>query len=287
MTSILRRVVPAVAMLSFACALGPGEPFAVVSPTLDARYLVPEDRVREDGFARLASDYEVRVDNASITLGHFEVTRRSEGRASAGGSGGGGTFDPANPPPGYSLCHGGHCHRDDGALIPYDEIEAELQGGGGTAEVQVAMTLETERTIDLIAGFEETVACAPDCDLDQGELTGVRGEVRHLRIEGRVRDTRPSPRIPEQGFVLEATFEEGSEGPGALLSAPLSLVVDRRQFPNLALELELHPGPQMFDGVDWAALAGGSVIRFEPTARDAVLDAFAATSFEVQVTRSP
>ena len=43
---------------------------------------------------------------------------------------------PGKPPPGYTLCHNGHCHHPSGRLVPYAEIEAELAGGGvGTAAV--------------------------------------------------------------------------------------------------------------------------------------------------------
>lgn len=287
MTRPVRLIGLLLAVLSLSCAIGPGEPFATVSPALDARYVVPGDRIREDGFARLASDYELRLIAASISLGHFEVTTRPEG----GGGSGGATFDPANPPPGYSLCHGGHCHRDDGALIPYEEIAAELEGGSGNAP-KVAMTLQTERTVDLLAGLQEPVQCVPDCGLDRGEVTGVRGEVRHLRLEGVVRDSRSTPRMAERSFLLDATFAEGATDPGALLAAPLSLRVDRRQFPSLAVSLDVHPGPRLFDAVDWAAIPDGDDVlvlsaEAHPDIREALLDAFATHSFEVQVTRSP
>ena len=44
------------------------------------------------------------------------------------------------PPPGYSLCHGGHCHTTDGGIESYEEIEAKLAGGGAVTVDSVPPT---------------------------------------------------------------------------------------------------------------------------------------------------
>ena len=99
------------------CAWEAGEGFAVLEPTVRAAYAPEDSRLTPDGYRRLSSDYQVRLTTATMRLERIELT------ASSGG-GGGGTFDPANPPPGYSLCHNGHCHRDDGASrsAPDEEV---------------------------------------------------------------------------------------------------------------------------------------------------------------------
>ena len=109
------------------CAWEPGQGFAVVEPTVRAAYEPLADRIAPDGYQQLSSNYQLRVDVAELQLSGIELI------AIAGGSGGG--FNPAIPPPGYSVCHGGHCHRDDGAHIPDEQVAAEMGGGGGSSTV--------------------------------------------------------------------------------------------------------------------------------------------------------
>ena len=136
-------------LLLAGCAFGPGDPFAVLSPEVDARWTVPDERVRPDGFALLASNYEVRLTRAELTVERAALRSLSAG----GGASSGGSFDPANPPAGYSLCHGGHCHRDDGALVPYAEVEAAMSGGGGSATFVEVVGLPVQRAVDLLSGL--------------------------------------------------------------------------------------------------------------------------------------
>ncbi len=35
-------------------------------------------------------------------------------------------FDPANPPPGWKLCHRNHCHNEDGRVASYQQVMAEI-----------------------------------------------------------------------------------------------------------------------------------------------------------------
>ncbi|MFP2932804.1 hypothetical protein ACLESO_48200, partial [Pyxidicoccus sp. 3LG] len=134
-------------LLLSGCALEAGEGFAVLEPTVSAAYAPVPSREAGNGFQQLASDFQVRVDAATLGTSHVELLSAG---SSGGGGGGGGTFDPANPPPGYSLCHGGHCHRDDGALVDYEDIQAELDGGGGSGATTVA-ALHVDAELDLLA----------------------------------------------------------------------------------------------------------------------------------------
>src|SRR5688572_29228398 len=106
------------------CAVGSGEGFATLEPTARVGYTLLPAREAGGGFQKLDTDYQ-----AAVTAAHLDASDIALQAAGSGGAAGG-SFDPGNPPPGYGLCHGGHCHRDDGALVAYEDIAAELAGGG-------------------------------------------------------------------------------------------------------------------------------------------------------------
>jgi hypothetical protein len=261
------------------CAWEPGQGFAVVRATVRAAYETLPTRDAADGYQRLSSDYQVRVDSAELELSDIELL------ASTGGAGG--SFDPANPPPGYSLCHGGHCHRDDGALIPYEQIAAELGGGGGSRKV---VALPVGEPMNLLAPEVRAVGCTPDCALPRAEVSQGRWGLATLRIEGTVRDSRPTPRFPgERRFRLNLPPAGGSEAPVAVLEGPVELPSDRVHPPKANLALNLVLTATLFDPLDWAALevgTGGVVdLGLNAEARKALLERLAQVSPQAEVTR--
>ncbi|XXF75601.1 hypothetical protein P2318_21380 [Myxococcaceae bacterium GXIMD 01537] len=224
------------------CALDAGEGFAVLDPSVSAAYTPQGSRDAGDGFQRLSSDYQVRVGAASLHLGNIELL---------GSSGGAGptTFDPANPPPGYTLCHGGHCHRDDGALISYEDIEAELGGGPTTAPVA---TLTVNASMNLLAPETHAVGCEPDCELPKTTLTRGRWSVTSLALEGTVRDGRQPARFSgERRFSL--VLSPNGALPALVLDGPLDVPSDREHAPVVTLDLGLPVPPSVFDTVDWGS----------------------------------
>jgi hypothetical protein len=238
------------------CALDAGEGFAVLEPTVSARYTSLPGRDAGDGFQRLASDYQVRLDAAAVGLDH--VALLTPGRS--GGGGGGGTFDPANPPPGYSLCHNGHCHRDDGALVDYEDIQAELNGGGGSAPTTVA-SLHVDDELDLLAPQTRAPACEPGCELPRTSVSRARWDVTTLRLRGVARDSRATPRFQgERPFRLDLAVPggEGEEAePLLTLDGALDVPSDRENKPRVKLDLALVMTPALFDRLDWAAATPG------------------------------
>ncbi len=224
------------------CAWEPGEGFAVLEPTVHAAYSPEPSRDAGDGYQRLASDYQVRLSAATLRLERIELIARVGGDA--------GRFDPSNPPPGYSLCHNGHCHRDDGALIPYEDIEAELAGGG--AQTIPVATLPVG-AMDLFASETRAVSCEPGCELPRTVVSRGRWAVTALRLDGTVRDGRTPPRFPgERPFRLELTAAPMAE-PVAVLAGDLDVASDRAHAPRILLALRLDVTPRIFDEVDWAA----------------------------------
>ena len=143
-----RALVWLAACSSAACTFEAGNWFATLSPSLSAAYLPRTDRNvgEEQNWQKLSNDYQVRIVRATLELGKI-------GLLSSTGGGDSGGFDPARPPPGYTLCHNGHCHNVDGRLVPYAEIEAELAGGRSGTGLQPIVTAAGGRD----AGFVDAL----------------------------------------------------------------------------------------------------------------------------------
>jgi len=221
------------------CAWEAGEGFATLEPTAQVAFVPLEDREAGAGWQRLDTDFQALIEAGSLRISRIELLAG----ASAGG---GGSFDPANPPPGYGNCHGGHCHRDDGALVSYEEIEAEL-GGGGAAPAVASLPLGD---VDLFAPAERALTCSPDCELPRTELQRMRWPLEALTLEGRVRDGRALPRLAgERPFrvVLPAP----AQGALATLEEALALTSDRSEPPQVSLALQLDVTARLLDGLDW------------------------------------
>jgi hypothetical protein len=260
------------------CTFEPGTHFATVSATLQASFVMLPDRALADGWQRLASDYEIRIQRAAVELGDVRLFQ-------AGGAALG--FDPARPPPGYTLCHGGHCHSVDGRLVPYDEITAALTGGGGPRAV---LTLAGAGTVDLLAATERPLACEPDCHLPAGKVTRARAIIGGLVIEGQVRDGRSPSRLPAEAPFRWATA--AMTAPLTEVAGPLDLPVDNRHPPEVSLRLSLTLTGRLFDDVNFAGLPASpdgtvdlAATGAEP-ARRQILEALTAATLETAVTRS-
>ncbi|AKJ05100.1 hypothetical protein ATI61_102169 [Archangium gephyra] len=245
----MRRAILLLSCLGLgACTFEPGQGFAVVEPTVRAAFEPLADRTTPDGYQQLASNYQVHVAGASLRLSGIELV------AFAGGSGGG--FNPANPPPGYSLCHGGHCHRDDGALIPYEQIAAEAGGGGGSSTV---VTMPVAGPLNLLAAERFAVECLPDCALPQTNVSQGRWGIESLNLEGTVRDARVPARFPgERRFRWVLSRASTGDAPAAVLDGTVDLPSDRSTPPRAKLDLNLVLTARLFDAVDWSTLTQGS-----------------------------
>ena len=181
-----------VAVLLAGCTFEAGGPFATLSASLRAGYVVPADRDAGDGWQRLSSDYQVRVTTVRLQLDDIQLLAAGEGAAS---------FDPSNPPAGYSLCHNGHCHSSDGRLVPYADIEAELAGASG-GQTTPAVSLVVGEALDL-TGPAERAADLP-ARLRAGAHPDRAGAgPRAAAGAGRHRPRRPGPVpacLPSCGF---------------------------------------------------------------------------------------
>jgi hypothetical protein len=230
-------------LLATGCALDAGEGFAVLQPSVQAAYTSPASREVGDGYQRLSSDFQVRLTTVKMRLERIDLL----GSASGGGPT---SFDPANPPPGYTICHNGHCDREDGAQVPYEEVEAEL-GGGGAAASTVATLPVGE--LDLLIPAPRSLECQPDCELPSTTVSNGRWTLTALLLEGNVRDSRATPRFAgERRFQLELNSASAQTEPVAVLTGALDIPSDRAHAPRVVLDLTLELTPAIFDPVDWA-----------------------------------
>jgi hypothetical protein len=254
---------------SMACAWDAGEPFATVSPHLEARVYAPGGRDVGMGWQKLASEYEVRIDQLEIETGDLLLVDLGLGALG---------FDPADPPAGYSLCHNGHCHSDDGRLVSYQDIAAELAQGEAARPV-MAMPVGA---LDLVAGESRQLECVPGCDLPLSRITLGNLGVTRVQAAGLVRDSLAAPRIEGE---LAWTLQFVQDSP-LVLTGTLELIADRAHDPDVRLDIELLISSKIFDSVLWAELGGAPLLlETDAGARAALLDALGEVALSMEITR--
>ncbi len=269
------------------CAFEPGQPFATVDASLNAHFDPLSDRALEHGWFKLNTDYQVRLDTLELHVDALELV-------DSGGPSELKTFDPAHPPAGYSLCHNGHCHRDDGALIAYDDIVAEL-AAGDTSQARTVVTF-APAVIDLLEATAAALDCQPNCDLPEGFLINARLTASGLTGTGLVRDGRAPPRLEGELewqvdlSLLKLLAEQSS--PVGVMVEPLGLAVNEDEPPQLSLDFALPTDPKLFDDLQFDEVSltpSGTIDLDDPSgaeARNQLLEHFAAYDLSVHIQRN-
>ncbi len=253
------------------CARGPGHGFGEVAGVSFEAQLAPAPaRDLGDGWALTDLGYRYRVDRLAVEAGELGLEQLPGSGTT--------TFDPADPPPGYTLCHGGHCHADDGALVPYEEIEAEL--AGGEASWTPVVVFPVGHPLDLAEG--ESLAwttCEPSCLLPSGHLRRASLPLGAVELEATVWDDAEG--TTEWTLALTADAGEGWTG-------PLDLPLDRDHDPVLTLDLLAAVDGPLLDGIDPAELqpGGGDLTLDEGTVAD-IVARLAAAEMDATVERNP
>lgn len=229
------------------CAFDAGEPFATLRPTFAATLDLPSERQTSDGYLRLESDYEFKVDEAALEVASIEILSSAPGTAVA-------IFDPANPPAGYGNCHGGHCHASDGSIVDYADIEAAL-AGDEAASLDVALELSLAAPVDLLAhGTPLIPTCSSaeleGCGLGAGTIQRVEVRVSKLFVRGHVRDALSPARIDPRDVALEIDVPSETSG---LFTHVVDFVAERHGDPTFELPMHLTIGAAIFDALDWSA----------------------------------
>lgn len=234
MPHLLTDFVIGALVLSLAgCAFDDGKPWGVAQFDVSAKFAPDASRL-ENGLLKTAMDYRIDIESLAVHIEAVELESSSSGEAPA--------FDPANPPAGYSLCHGGHCHAADGSLVPYNEI-AVAQSGGDFLVSQALGDEEVELGPSPTA--MQMGECSGQCWLEPGALTTAHVIVHSVHVTGTVTDLRDRLTAP-----LAIDFDAEVE---AVVSAPIDGRVGRGE-PGGVLATVIFTMPDgLFDDVDFAA----------------------------------
>lgn len=217
------------------CAFEDGEPWARADFSVEVEF--DEAGRRDDGRLKTVRNYAVALDEVRVVLGAMSVVAGAADAVS---------FDPADPPEGYSLCHNGHCHSDDGRLVDYDEIRADEGGEGG---VEVTSTLLRSVPLQTAPTTIEGDDCGGACDLPRGAITSGRILIREVTLVGTAHDTLAEPRLPEDGVDFELSWPVEIE-----LQAPASAVVGNGLEGDVRVDGDLVISAQILDEIDFSNL---------------------------------
>jgi hypothetical protein len=222
-----------VLLLSTGCALSDGGGFATIeSAALTSSFVPGEARELGEGLFLTNTGARVRLELFELELGELELSTL-EGSA-------GGVFDPANPPAGYGTCHSGHCHHEDGRLVSYEDIQAELAGGALSARTIVRFPVS--RRVDLLRKERlELAEVEPSRELPETVLSRASLEIHAIHVAGSLEDG---------GAFEEELLVEGS------VSVPLAETIDRQGKTMLAVEVKLALDAALFDDLTFADLSG-------------------------------
>jgi hypothetical protein len=244
----------AAAVLLAGCTLAPGTGFSALSAaTLAVSFTPGPGRLDASGGMKTDLGYRLTFTKLSLTTDDLVIQSRS---TTAGGQASTTTFDPAKPPAGYSLCHGGHCHRADGALVDYADIAASLSGGG-TTTLQDVLTLPFRSPLRLMVTPQTKVMPLPATGQALDQAAWHRAELRFGKLEasGTVVDATPDGRLGSSGnrsWRLSWT-------PPALGKA-VNVIISRKSPPSFSLLADLQVSDQLFDQIDWEALSTGNPV---------------------------
>lgn len=234
------------------CATEPGQPWGALALSTKVQLHVPADRLVPGGWVRTAAGYAMRLDRVEIDVREVAVRVQTSTASS-------GIFDPANPPARYSLCHNGHCHRDDGALIDYADIEAELLAAAGqtAAPAGVVLALADQATATTQGSEVPLPQCSATerCALPRGDLATATVRVASLHVVGVVRDL-DADRLQGRELPLDLLVDLGADASPMGVSAQLSGSLDNGEPAGVDLDLRLVVQPLWLDGTDVGAVVG-------------------------------
>lgn len=240
----------ACAALGFAsCALTDGDPWGILDDiALEARVEVPV----EHGAAVFTTNRNYRVQLEGLSFEEIESATVFVGPMRGAGAL---SFDPANPPPGYTNCHGDHCHRVDNPaiIVLYEDIEAELRatGGGGTDFSLLVQTPRPQTLSPMESGPPLAFSfCDGPCHLDRGRLSHLEVFVPTVRMRGTIEDLQVrNPRLPTEAAPLRFDLTLSD----VTLRGELSGVIERGHSLHLAITAALTTEPGLFNDVPFEA----------------------------------
>lgn len=260
-------------LLVVGCTFSPGVSFgSLEGATLSAQFAPDTGRLDSEGWFKTSNDMRLRIDSLELQVKQINLEESST-------SGSAGSFDPANPPPGYSLCHNGHCHRDDGALIDYEDIRAEQAGG---SKSRITLSLPIDRALALSPGATVSLnQCSPDCTLERGRWTRAILSFNSLVATGSVKDPTAAGRLGSQ--TRDWTMTLSPPALGQKIDVPL----DRGYGGSLRLDARFMLANELWDGLDWEAIAPatGTIPLSATPSKETLMENFAKSQLTLTTHR--
>lgn len=214
------------ALLTVGCTVSDGDPWGWADAQLSASGPIVESGGQPaDG---------ITIDSAET----FANIRLAETQTSAGGDGT--SFDPASPPPGYTLCHNDHCHSEGGELVSYEDVREELASSGGSTTVTVA---RLEQGGSLLDGAQ--IVTGESAIMNEAQVDTLEVEL-NLDIRGTIEvdETEYDLVLLTSPFTIE-TPAKINFGPGEPMEQTIYLELDWSDI-------------QPFEGIDLSTLDRGS-----------------------------
>lgn len=237
-------IVCSLALLASACTFADaeGDPWGQVIFEDPSVQLDASERLADSGRLRVGNGFELELESLQLDLTSLRLELAPEGAGIA-------EFDPANPPPNYSLCHNGHCHHDDGRLVDYEDIAIELASASGVAGavahiIDQTATLEGTSSVDITLDAND---CPDNCTLPRGQMTRVVLTLGEVRVMGRVFDARGENRLPLDGAPVDIAL------PGPLEFSTLAEgSIDKQNSGTYRTTPSLTFSGAIFDGMAWS-----------------------------------
>ncbi|MBI5497084.1 MAG: hypothetical protein HY904_18865 [Deltaproteobacteria bacterium] len=179
-----------------------------------------------------ALGYQVELNAAEFTTPGLRLST-----SAAAATTGTGTFDEANPPPGCTLCHGGHCHCD-GKLVSYEEL-----AGGGAGSGAQATEYPGPALLNLQDPHEVELPVQP---VPAGAWSALLLEPATLVLRGHVKSAGSAEWVPFRVEVPELT--------SAAFTQPGDLEVSAEREPIVVATLRLLLPDGLLDEVEFANL---------------------------------
>lgn len=260
------------------CTFQPGTSFGKLRRAdFNASFAPSSGRLDSQGRLKTDTDYRVTVD--SLILG---VSQLSFEEISGTSGGTGTTFDPSKPPPGYLICHNGHCDREDGALVSYEDVAAELAGGTRTIRTVLSLTADQGLSVTSATASIPLIKPSTADALDQGAWSRGVLTLKTLEATGTVSDPTAAQRLG--GLVREWSLKITP----ATFSHKVSVTIDRRQSETLDLVADFGVTEKLWDQIDWKALSaatGSLVLEASSSVRAQLLENFSQSRFNLSMTR--
>lgn len=271
---LVRLGMPLVALLTSSCTFQPGGAFgSLETATFTARFAPSAGRLDEAGQLKTDTGYRVRIDALAVTADDLDFQYTS------GTSATGVTFDPSKPPPGYLICHNGHCDREDGALVPYEEVEAELSGG--SLKTLSALLLPIDRRFDVAKGAAQA-SLTTGTPLARNTWTRAVLQIQSIVATGSVTDGTSKNRLG--GQTREWSLALSPESFNQKIEVP----IDRSKPGKLGLAATFTLTEKLLDQIDWQALAGatGSItLDASASTRTQLLENVTQSQLDIQISR--